>query len=116
MKLNEKGKVLAQKWGDIWMKHIDEVEAGTAEDMECGWSAIEWMVETIEDECGLMMCVYGDDAFYEIWGNDYVREDDPWFYGKDYVIKKREILWLLATQYFTMEYDEDMEFVIELVS
>lgn len=121
MKLNAKGQAAYEKWSSLWDYEIAEQEMlavarNDYSDVEYGWSCVEHLVKNIEEYAELE-CMVGElemyNAFYHVLVEcDYADLDEVWAFG----VTKRDYLWMLATQYYDMEDDEDMIAVIDLVA
>ena len=112
MKLNEKGKALADKWYGIYRDEIHKIREETNDPgYDEGWCVIDDYdhIRSVEDECGVLLQGYDDNAFYMVLETG-IKLDEKW----NKFCTTRELLLELA-KYMDMEDDEDMMAVINLV-
>lgn len=109
MKLNKQGQKLYDKWEHIYYDELVKIREQTNDPDFCeGWCIIDdWdHIHNIDDEIGLLIFGYEDDAIYHIIetvNSKWLRPDEEWMFGKSC----REMIELLKP-YFDIDENENL--------
>lgn len=109
MELNKQGQKLYDKWEHIYFDELTKIREQTGDPDFCeGWSIIDdWdHIHDIDDEIGLLIFGYEDDAIYHIIetvNSKWSWPDEEWMFGKSC----REMIELLKP-YFDIDKNDNL--------